>query len=173
MSLSDEEFNELLRKRLQNTNGDPEIDEKSEAELLSEEEEADLAIMRDALSSYKAESLAWAEQWSAAMPPPRPNAVVSLWDRAPRWALAGVAVSACAVAALTFTHTATPAATRVALAPTAQVLAADNQLLSSVDDALTRGSSTPSAQELGLSATDLLIDANSTQRHGATGSATD
>ncbi len=76
MSLSDEEFNELLRKRLQNTNGDPEIDEKSEAELLSEEEEADLAIMRDALSSYKAESLAWAEQWSAAMPPPRPNAVV-------------------------------------------------------------------------------------------------
>ena len=157
---NDEEFDARLMQRLDKQDDDalPENDEDA----------AELIAMQRALSSYREQSLDWAEKRSAAMPSPLPpTSPRAAWRQAPRWALGMATLCACLVGGAAYTHhqamrTQTAAAALPA-APTQQALAADNQLLSSVDDAL-RGAATPSEQELGLT-DELLGDRAQTRRH--------
>lgn len=108
----------------------------------------DLVMMHAALESYRDESLRWAERRSATMPALKP---ASRWFHAPQWAVAATAVVALAVTGVFYTqHLHAPAdITTAATAPTQQALAVDNELLSSVDQALS-GSVAPTEQDLGL-----------------------
>ena len=110
----------------------------------------------EALASYRAESLDWAEQRSARMPSPLPagsRTHVPAWLRAPQWVLGTVALCGCVMGGAVYAHhqatLAEDAAMALPAAPTNQALAADNELLSSVDHALS-GPVTPTEQELGL-----------------------
>ena len=166
---NDDHFDERLHDRL--ATGAAFSDESSENEIDSdlvldpdEDDAADLALMHEALGSYKSETLRFAEQQSAAMPAPRVNRALALWDSTPRWVVASAAVLALGFSTVFVTHRTTePAPLAMAAAPTAQALADDNQLLLSVNEALTANVA-PSEQDLGLTA----IPTHDTKRGRAT-----
>ena len=101
--------------------------------------------LKAALRSYRTETLAWAERRSATQPSLAAKAKASVWAAVPQWSLAAVAMVAIAAGAVHFAgpaaQTAAPAAQVSALsAPIALAspdqIAADNQLLGSIDEAL-------------------------------------
>lgn len=129
-------------------------------------EVAELRAMEHALRSYRAESLDWAKQRSATMPSPLPpgaRADRPAWLQAPQWVLGTVAFCACVVGGAMYTHHQATLLERAAAAlpnaPTQEALAVDNQLLSSVDDAIA-----PTEQELGLT-NDLLNERAQTRQN--------
>lgn len=147
---NDEEFDAKLSHRLAAEDGAP------TAAGSDEEEAVDLERVQTALRRYRAESLEWAQQRSATMPSPLPagaRADRPAWLQAPQWVLGTAAFCACVVGGTVYTHHQATLLERAAAvlpnAPTQQALAIDNELLSSVDDALC-GSIAPTEQELGL-----------------------
>ena len=167
--LNDDEFEKELMQRLAaEQKGE---DELSAAEALETDDAADLQAMEGALGSYRAQSLDWAEQKSAAMPSPLPKGARTnrpAWLQAPQWALGTAAFCACLAGGALYNHHQNTlleqAAITLPAAPTQQALAADNQLLSSVDEALS-GSVAPSERELGL--TDDVLGDRAQTRHPA------
>ncbi len=117
--------------------------------LLDADEDLDLETLQGALQSYKAETLQWAEQRSAAMAVPH----LGSWARSPRWALASMLLVACGVGMVLAVHPADETAAVAVAAPTAQALAEDERLLQSVDAALIGSGAAPTAEELGLTQT--------------------
>ena len=116
--------------------------------LLDQEDGSDLLVLHDALKIYKMETLQWAEKKSAAMPTPRAG-----WARSPRWALTSVALLACGLSAVLHVFPVADPPTVAVAAPTAQALADDEQLLQSVDAALSGVGAAPTEEELGLTQT--------------------
>ena len=115
-------------------------------------------LMGQALESYRAETLRWAEERSATLPVcTRPKRTP--WLRA-RWVLASAAIVACAGGAWIHLHL--PANAVPVSEPTAQVLSQDESLLQSVDAALDGSERTPTEEELGLTET---VDGTHTPRH--------
>ncbi|MEZ2347225.1 hypothetical protein [Terriglobus sp. RCC_193] len=121
------------------------------------EETAELTEMKDALATYRAETLSWAERRSAAQPSLAAAARRKhLWAAAPQWAMAAVAIMSITVGVLHFAgipgdemameQRTIPAA---AQASPQQQLADDNALLESIDSALNTGSALP-VDALGL-----------------------
>ncbi len=169
--MDDDNFERTLMERLDESRGV--AGEEEACNLLgAENDDAELFAMRDALRSYREQSLDWAQQRSAAMPSPLP-ARQSGWLVAPQWALGTAAFCACVVGAALFTHhqavLVQQAAAVLPAAPTQQALSEDNELLSSVDLAL-RSSVSPTEQELGLSQ---VLDANRAQKRRAVQQHTD
>ncbi|SDG01313.1 hypothetical protein [Terriglobus roseus] len=121
------------------------------------EETAELSEMKDALDTYRSETLAWAERRSAAQPSLAAAARRrQFWVVAPQWAMAAVAIMSVTVGVLHFTgvpgdETAMDQQTipAVAQASPQQQLADDNALLESIDSALNTGSALP-VDALGL-----------------------
>lgn len=117
------------------------------------EETTELTEMKDALETYRTETLAWAERRSAAQPSLAAAARRRhLWSAAPQWAMAAVAIMSIAVGVLHFTgapgdETAmeqqTIPASSMAQANPQQQIADDNALLESIDSALSTGSTLP------------------------------
>ncbi len=113
---------------------------------------AEAMEMRDALRSYREQSLEWAQKRSVTMPVPVPHRL-DRWLAAPQWALGTAAFCACVVGGALYTHhQAVLVQQQAAVLPvqqTEQALADDNELLLSVNAAL-RGSVAPTERELGL-----------------------
>jgi len=124
----------------------------------AQEETAELTEMKDALDTYRTETLAWAERRSAAQPSLAAAARRRhLWSAAPQWAMAAVAVMSITVGVLHFTgipgdeaasEQTIPAASMAQANPQQQI-ADDNALLESIDSALNTGSTLP-VDALGL-----------------------
>lgn len=143
-SLTDEQFCELLM------GGAPE----ATAEL-----HAEAGAFKSALSSYRADSLVWAERRSAAMPSLLPSVRRSGFHVAwPQWTLAAVAVMTMVVAGV-HVNTAsqdtaavdTSAAITRTVDATPEQIADDNVLLGSIDAAVHAGAGLP-VNALGLDA---------------------
>ena len=146
----DEDFEAKLARRLLVG------DDDAEDTLRADSDTADVTAMTEALRSYRAEALDWAEQRSATMPSPLPpgeRARRDVWWQAPQWALGTVALCGCVIGGALYTHHQATlvenAAAVLPMAPTPEALVADNQLLSLVDTAV-HVSVEPSEQELGL-----------------------
>jgi hypothetical protein len=131
----------------------------------SNQEDAELHALRAALGSYRSETLLWAERRSAVQPSLVAAAQRNrFWAAVPQWSLAAVAAVTVATGIVHFTgnpgdRSAAAPMPATASAP-AQALhatqadadiAADNQLLSSIDQALTYRPVSP-ADEFGLKA---------------------
>jgi negative regulator of sigma E activity len=146
-SLTDEQFADLLAGRpTSETLADLQGDADAAAELVE---------LKSALHSYRAESLVWAERRSAAAPSLVPAARRrARWMAVPQWSLAAVAVAAVAVGIGHFSGSSangavagTPAiATASASAASASPerdIASDNELLTSIDAALSYAGTSP------------------------------
>ncbi len=172
--MNDDDFERELLRRLDTfddafddaANGKQDVTDAQDA-AADADDAADLVAMSAALHSYRDRSLDWAEQRSAAMPSPLPPRATG-WLAAPQWALGTVAFCGCVVGAALYTHhqaaLVDQAAAVLPAAPTQQVLAADNDLLTSVDDAL-RDSVAPTEQQLGLE--DTLAGDRASKRYAA------
>lgn len=153
--LSEEEFDRKLMHCLAAGEKDEPLLEAEELEGVGEDDAADLLGMQEALGTYRTHLLNWSEERSATLPSPlAPGARrTPAWLQSPQWVLGTVAFCVCVVGGALYTHHQNTLLEQAALAlpdaPTQQALTADNQLLSSVDDAL-RGSAAPGEQELGL-----------------------
>ena len=149
--MNDDEFERRLLQRLGSADRDM-ADDDEHAAAAGDRDAADLLAMREALESYRDQSLHWAGQRSAAMSPPVVRRRAA-WLDAPQWALGTAAFCACVVGGALYTHHQAvmlqQAAVALPPAPTHEALLADNELLSSVDSAL-RSSVAPTAGELGL-----------------------
>jgi negative regulator of sigma E activity len=158
--LTDEQFSELLAGRPSG---------ETLANLhAGDESELELNDLKSALQSYRSETLAWAERRASAAPSLARIARRSrMWAAMPQWSLAAVAVVTVAVGVVHFSgndgdevaSTASVAiASQTGVKSSAEDIALDNELLSSIDAALSyHGKS--SVDALGLQATD-------TGRHG-------
>ena len=129
------------------------LDDETFTRLLSQPAEAvndadaEVVALRSALRSYRTETLQWAERRSSTQPSLRPAARRSrVWAAVPQWSLAAVAVISIAAGAVhvydrpdageetTAAADVTPAGSA---ARTSEAdIAADNELLSSIDQAL-------------------------------------
>lgn len=119
----------------------------------NEESLADAAFFREAMQSYRSESLEWAQRRSAVMPVPRPASFWS-WSQRTPGLVAGTAALALLVGAVSVRQHRVAGAGSNGVAfvqPSSQTLASDNLLLSSVDSALEQDP-VPTEQELGLTA---------------------
>lgn len=114
--------------------------------------------LKDALATYRTETLEWADRRSAVQPSLAVAAErKSLWAAAPQWALAAVAVMTVTIGAIHFvgngvddTASTTQVTMQSAPQPTRQQqIAEDNALLESIDSALSTGSGVP-LDSLGL-----------------------
>lgn len=127
----------------------------------------ELAALANALGSYRRQSLEWAQQRSAAMPPPVVHARPA-WLDAPQWALGTIGFCACVIGGALYTHhqatLSQQAAVALPAAPSSQLVAQDNELMLLVDDAL-RNQGSPTEQDLGLN--DGLANSRAQQRHAA------
>jgi len=139
--LTDEQFCEMLMEHGSEEDGTAEVNG-----------------LKDALATYRTETLDWAERRSAAQPSLAAAAGRrSLWGAAPQWALAAVAVMTVTVGVMHFVgndteETASTAEVTTQLAPQPtrqQQIAEDNELLESIDSALNTGSGLP-VDSLGL-----------------------
>jgi negative regulator of sigma E activity len=105
-------------------------------------EDAEVQAMVAALRSYRTETLARAERRSATLPSLAARAKTNRWAAVPQWSLAAVAVMAVAVGVVRFAgYGAAPDAAHAVATSSAQAtsddeIAADNQLLNSIDEAL-------------------------------------
>ena len=142
--LSDEQICELLM------GGAP----KTATELPAEAD-----ALKSALTSYRMETLRWAERRSAAMPSLLPAARRNgVWAAVPQWSLAAVAVITVAIGVAHLNNASqedaaaeSPAAIKrtVDAAATPEQIADDNALLGSIDAAVNAGTGLP-VKALGL-----------------------
>ncbi|AFL86946.1 hypothetical protein Terro_0607 [Terriglobus roseus DSM 18391] len=136
-ALTDEQFADLLAGR-PSAGTLSELHDDADAEL-------ELAELKSALHSYRAETLDWAERRAATAPSLVPAARRrALWVAVPQWSMAAIAVAAVAVGVGHFSgrgsDDAMPNAASIsapAVLSSASEIATDNQLLTSIDDALT------------------------------------
>lgn len=137
---------ELLERGL----GDAENDDLEDSEDDASSEDKDL--FRDALQNYRAESFQWAERRSSTMPVPKTSPALPWWQRVPAPAFAAAVLTLLVSAAAVQHHIRHTAADETAafVQPSSQILASDNQLLSSVYAALDQDPA-PTEQDLGLS----------------------
>ena len=148
-SLSDQAFSELLC-RPAGTSAGP-VDAEAEA-------------LRSALRSYRTETLQWAERRSSAQASLQPAARRSrMWAAVPQWSLAAVAVISIAAGVahvydrpdvndtseVTVATEPSPSAVVPAAPASPAEIAADNRLLSSIDQALSYHTGSP-IDSLGL-----------------------
>ena len=137
-------------------------DEQFCAMLLSDdsanEDAAEVNALKDALATYRTETLDWADRRSAVKPSLAAAAGQrSIWASAPQWALAAVAVMTVTIGAIHVVGNrvdtaSTEQATAEMYAPQPtrqQQIADDNDLLESIDSALNTGSGLP-VDSLGL-----------------------
>ena len=147
-NLSDEAFADLLAR--------------PSAETTSADREAE--ALRSALRSYRTETLQWAERRSSTSPSLQPAARRSrIWAAVPQWSLAAVAVISIAAGVAhvydrpdvndASEETVATAPAQSVVVPVARIspaeIAADNRLLSSIDQALSDHAVTP-VEGLGL-----------------------
>jgi anti-sigma-K factor RskA len=146
-SLTDEQFADLL------------ADRPSSGTLARLHEDADteleLAELKSALHSYRAETLVWAERRAATAPSLAPAARRrARWTAVPQWSLAALAVATVAVGIGHYSGRSTDAAAGnataimaasgpVAGASAVADMASDNELLSSIDAALSYAGTSP------------------------------
>ncbi|SEB69551.1 hypothetical protein [Terriglobus roseus] len=146
-ALTDEQFADLLAGRpTSETLADLQGDADAAAELVA---------LKSALHSYRAESLVWAERRSASAPSLAPAARRrARWMAVPQWSLAAVAVAAVAVGighfsgsnandAVASTPTIATSSTLSASALPERDFASDNELLTSIDAALSYAGASP------------------------------
>ncbi len=142
-------------------NSHPELNLSDEAlsDLLAQPAEnagnAEARALKAALRSYRTETLAWAERRSSTQPSLAAKAKADRWSAVPQWSLAAVAVVAVAAGVVHFagygSEDVTPATTTSVTAPASTTaatddIAADNQLLGSIDRALRYDSVSPAAE---------------------------
>ena len=146
--LTDEQMSELLARPIDASDGTA---------------DAELARLRSALTSYRTETLLWAERRSAAQPSLAAAARRSdRWAALPRWSLATIAIVtiAAGVAHVSESRNTPEDGTQASLLGAAQQsrssaddIAADNKLLHSIDDALVYRTQSPvDAYDRGASA---------------------
>jgi negative regulator of sigma E activity len=118
-------------------------------------DDSELAELKAALRSYRTETLDWAERRSATQPSLVSRARESRWAAVPQWSLAAVAILAVTAGVVHFAgygaEDVAPAAAPVTASAPVQVtaqdeIAADNQLLGSIDQALRYDSVFPTGE---------------------------
>ena len=144
---TDEEFARLLALP------DLSVSRDAPGDGVSALHDPDLRSLRSALHAYRTESTQWAERHSAAQPSLAPAARRSeRWAALPQWSLALVAVVSIAggivhladLRGVTDEPAAAAIAPRVSNEEVSQAyLAADNRLLSSIDEALSYHAASP------------------------------
>lgn len=135
------------------------------AEAVDRAEDAELNHLREALSSYRTETFAWAERRSASQPSLVAAAQrADRWAAAPRWALAGVAAITLAVGLVHYNYSSAPIGeTTVAVTQpvtvgahthtgSSETIDADNRLLQSIDAELSYHPASP-VDEYGMQST--------------------